>query len=91
MIVLASGMNIYANLEVRSTSSVESTHLKTPKLSQSLTSNEPESSHFKGGVAAAAYEQFKTMKAEDFMLKEEDVKPKETSNRGRKVTKGPKP
>jgi hypothetical protein len=56
MIVLASGMNIYANLEVRSTSSVESTHLKTPKLSQSLTPNEPESSHFKGGVAAAAYE-----------------------------------
>jgi hypothetical protein len=31
------------------------------------------------------------MKAEDFMLKEEDVQAKETSNRGRKVTKGPKP
>jgi len=56
MIILASGLNIYGNMEVRSASLVESPQLKTPKLSQSLNSNGPESSHFKGGVAAAAYE-----------------------------------
>jgi hypothetical protein len=97
MIALASGFNIYAQMDDLNvqTSAVQTvTPVKsTGKVLQSSQTKKVESTHYKGGVASAAFDAFESMSADDFKManKKSTKTVKATSERGRtvKTTKVP--
>jgi hypothetical protein len=73
MIAVASGLNIYMqmdDLNVQAAPKAQLEQAATATIGKMLQSghsvNEVASSHYKGGVAAAAFDQFSTMSAKDF-------------------------
>ena len=71
LIVAASAFNVYAQMDqVSSIDTVAPTRtsLRATKSNDEELSDDIYSSHYNGGVANAAYEQFKKMKPDDFKM-----------------------
>lgn len=73
MIALASGFNIYAQLDEVNFEAAVST-LQSAKPSLKAIHSTVKDSHYKGGVASAAFDHFSTLTAADFKLEASDKK-----------------
>lgn len=86
MIALASGFNIYAQMDDLNSVSAATPTLKSAKPSFK-SSKVVQDSHYKGGVAAAAFENFATLTTDDFKTEATEKKTavEESSKRGRSI------
>jgi hypothetical protein len=89
MIALASGFNIYAQMDDLNSVSATTPTLQSAKPSLKSIKSVPtvQDSHYKGGVASAAFDHFATLTSDAFKTEATEKKTavKETSKRGRSI------
>lgn len=88
MIAVASGFNIYASMDTTDQigNNLSASVPSSSTGRQLKASHQLKDSHYKGGVAAAAFEQFSTMSSEDFLVaKTPPLKEVPAAQRGRMI------